>query len=109
MFQFQRTHFMQLVRDLNHDSNQDLPLTGKNKKRKKKGNNRPLTGVTDTMKGFDMNFQEISNKNIFDSDDEVEKKHRNELDTLIRSANVNSHKTFKKFNEISPESIYQVK
>ena len=45
------------------------------------------------MKGFDLNLQEISNKNIFDSDDEVEKKHRNELDTLIRSANINSDKT----------------
>lgn len=62
------------------------------------------------MKGFDLNLQEISNKNIFDSDDEVEKKHRNELDTLIRSANINSDKTLIKFNKISlpVENIYQV-
>ena len=62
------------------------------------------------MKGFDLNFQEISNKNIFDSDDEVEKKHRNELDTLIRSANINSDKTLIKFNKLSlpVENIYQV-
>ena len=103
---------MQLVSDLNEDSNKDLPLTGKNKKRKikgkGKGTNRPRTGVTDTMKGFDLNLQEISNKNIFDSDDEVDKQHRNELDTLIRSANVNSDKTLTKFNKISlpAESIY---
>lgn len=62
------------------------------------------------MKGFDLNLQEISNKNIFDSDDEVEKKHRNELDTLIRSANINSDKTLIKFNKLSlpVENIYQV-
>jgi hypothetical protein len=46
------------VSDLNEDSNKDLPLTGKKKRRKIKGKgaNRPRTGVTDTMKGFDLNL-----------------------------------------------------
>jgi len=35
------------VNDLNEDSNKDLPLTGK--KKKKKRTNRPRTGVTDTI------------------------------------------------------------
>ena len=47
---------MQFVSDLNKDSNKDLPLTGKKKKKKVKVANRPRSGVADVMKGLDLNF-----------------------------------------------------